>query len=102
MLQRTMRMVGWYCLPQAKAATQWRTGIWGWRRAALIFDEITAAFPIATGLSMFLLGLLLNLEAAQHFSPGRSVELGDVIAKGVGVSCGALLGLLFRKLIAIL
>jgi len=55
---------------------------------------------IMAGLSMFVLGVLL--EAGQHFSPGRSVELGDVIANGVGVSCGALLGLPFRTLIAIL
>ena len=55
---------------------------------------------ILAGLSMFVLGVLL--EAGQYFSPGRSVELGDVIANGVGVSCGALLGLPFRTLIAIL
>ena len=52
------------------------------------------------GLSMFLLGVLM--EAGQHFSPGRSVELGDVLANGVGVSCGTLLGLPIRTLIAIL
>jgi VanZ family protein len=55
---------------------------------------------IVAGLSMFLLGLLM--EAGQHFSPGRAVELGDVVASGVGVSCGALLGLPIRTLIAIL
>ena len=55
---------------------------------------------IVAGLSMFILGVLL--EAGQHFSPGRAVELGDVIANGVGVSCGALLGLPFRTLIALL
>jgi hypothetical protein len=55
---------------------------------------------LMAGLSMFLLGVLM--EAGQHFSPGRSVELGDVIANGVGVSCGALLGLPIRTLIAIL
>ena len=55
---------------------------------------------IMAGLSMFVHGVLL--EAGQYFSPGRSVELGDVIANGVGVSCGALLGLPFRTLIAIL
>jgi VanZ family protein len=53
---------------------------------------------ILAGLCMFVLGVLL--EAGQHFSPGRSVELGDVVANGVGVSCGALLGLPFRTLIA--
>ena len=52
------------------------------------------------GLSMFLLGVLM--EAGQHFSPGRSVELGDVVANGVGVSCGTLLGLPIRTLIALL
>ena len=49
---------------------------------------------------MFVLGVLL--ESGQHFSPGRAVELGDVIANGAGVSCGALPGLPFRTLIAIL
>jgi VanZ family protein len=52
------------------------------------------------GLSMFLLGVLL--EGGQHFSPGRAVELGDVIANGAGVSCGVLLGLPIRTLAAIL
>ena len=46
---------------------------------------------IVIGISMFFLGILM--EAGQHFSPGRAVELGDVIANGAGVSCGALLGL---------
>jgi hypothetical protein len=55
---------------------------------------------ILAGLSMFVLGVLL--EGGQHFSPGRSVELGDVIANGIGVSCGTLLGLPIRGLIAIL
>ena len=55
---------------------------------------------LVAGLSMFLLGVLM--EAGQHFSPGRSVELGDVLANGVGVSCGTLLGLPIRTLIAIL
>ena len=55
---------------------------------------------IVVGLSMFLLGVLLEL--GQHFSPGRSVELGDVLANGVGVSCGTLLGLPFRTLIALI
>jgi VanZ family protein len=54
---------------------------------------------IIAGLSMFVLGTLL--EAGQHFSPGRAVEFGDVIANGAGVSCGALLGLPIRTLIAI-
>ena len=52
------------------------------------------------GLSKFLLGVLLEL--GQHVSPGRSVELGDVLANGVGVSCGTLLGLPFRTLIALI
>ena len=55
---------------------------------------------LRAGLSMFLLGVLM--EAGQHFSPGRSVELGDVIANGAGVSCGALLGQPIRALLAIL
>jgi VanZ family protein len=53
---------------------------------------------LRAGLSMFVLGILL--EAGQYFSPGRAVELGDVIANGAGVSCGALLGLPIRTLIA--
>jgi len=44
---------------------------------------------IVAGLSMFILGLLL--EGGQHFSPGRAVELEDVIANGAGVGCGVLL-----------
>jgi VanZ family protein len=52
------------------------------------------------GLSMFLLGILM--EAGQHFSPGRAVELGDVVANGVGVSCGTLLAIPIRTLTAIL
>ena len=55
---------------------------------------------IVTGISMFVLGILL--EAGQHFSPGRIVELGDVSANGVGVSCGVLLAPPIRTLIAIL
>ena len=55
---------------------------------------------LMAGLSMFLLGVLM--EAGQHFSPGRSVELGDVAANGVGVGCGVLLGLPVRWLMAIL
>ena len=49
---------------------------------------------------MFLLGILM--EAGQHFSPGRAVELGDVIANGPGVSCVLLLGVQIRAYIAIL
>jgi hypothetical protein len=40
--------------------------------------------------------------AGQHFSPGRAVELGELIANGAGVSCGALLGQPIRTLLAIL
>ena len=54
---------------------------------------------IVMGLSMFVLGLLL--EGAQHFSPGRSVELGDVAANGAGVGCGILMAPLFAKLTAL-
>jgi VanZ family protein len=45
---------------------------------------------LKAGLSMFVLGLLM--EFGQHFSPGRAVELRDILANGAGVSCGALLG----------
>ena len=55
---------------------------------------------IVAGVSMFVLGVLL--EGGQHFSPGRAVELGDVIANGAGVSCGVLLAPPIRMLIAIL
>ena len=55
---------------------------------------------LMAGLSMFVLGAVL--EGGQHFSPGRAVELGDVVANGVGVGCGTLLGLPVRWLIAIL
>ena len=55
---------------------------------------------IVYGLSMFFLGILM--EAGQHFAPGRAVELGDVLANGAGVGCGALLGLPIRALVAIL
>ena len=37
---------------------------------------------LVAGISMFVLGVLM--EAGQHFSPGRAVELGDVIAKRHG------------------
>ena len=53
---------------------------------------------LMAGLSMFLLGVCM--EAGQHFSPGRAVEFGDVLANGAGVSCGALLGLPIRIRIA--
>ncbi len=54
---------------------------------------------IIAGLAMFILGVLM--EAGQHFSPGRAVELGDVISNGAGVACGALLGLPVRAWISI-
>jgi VanZ family protein len=44
---------------------------------------------IVAGLSMFILGILM--EVAQQSSPGRAMELGDVVANGLGVSCGVLL-----------
>jgi VanZ family protein len=55
---------------------------------------------ILTGLSMFALGILL--EGAQHFSPGRSVEFGDVIVNGAGVSCGVLLAFPLRTFFALI
>ncbi len=51
------------------------------------------------GLWMFVLGLLL--EGAQYFSPGRSVEFGDVAANGAGVVCGLLMAPFIAKLIAL-
>jgi hypothetical protein len=54
---------------------------------------------LKAGLPMFLRGMLM--KAGQHFSPGRAVELGDVLANRAGVSCGTLLGLPIRACIAI-
>ena len=48
---------------------------------------------LMAGLSMFLLGVLM--EAGQHFSPGRAVEFGDVLANGaLGVPEPATWGLM--------
>jgi VanZ family protein len=58
------------------------------------------AAELIVGLSQVVLGIIL--EGGQHFSPGRAVELGDVLANGAGVSCGALLGLPIPTVIAIL
>lgn len=55
---------------------------------------------IVAGVSMFVLGIVM--EAGQYFAPGRTVELGDVIASGAGVSCGTLLGLPIRACVALL
>jgi VanZ family protein len=44
----------------------------------------------------------VRVARREHFSPGRAVELGDVLANGVGVSCGALLCLPIRACLAIL
>jgi VanZ family protein len=46
---------------------------------------------------MFVLGLLL--ESGQHLSPGRSVDLGDVIANGAGVVSGVLKAISTRILL---
>jgi VanZ family protein len=43
---------------------------------------------LRAGLSMWILGVLM--EAGQHFSPGRAVELGDVLANTAGIACGLL------------
>lgn len=72
--------------------------------ACLALSSLTViGFPdrrrgIVLGVSMFVPGVIL--EGGQYFSPGRAVELGDVVAKGV--SCGALLGLQIRACIAVL
>jgi VanZ family protein len=50
---------------------------------------------VVTGALMVLLGLAL--EGGQSFSPGRQVEFNDVVANGVGVLCGILLGLPLRS-----
>ena len=49
------------------------------------------------GLSMFVLGLLL--ESGQHLSPGRSVDIGDVIANGAGAVSGVLKAISTRILL---
>lgn len=54
---------------------------------------------VGAGLSMFVLSILL--EGAQHYSPGRSVEFGDVIANGAGVGCAVLLAPFIAKLNAV-
>jgi VanZ family protein len=55
---------------------------------------------LATGSPTFVLEFVL--EGDQRFSPGRAVELGDIVTNGAGVSCVALLGLPIRACIAIL
>jgi VanZ family protein len=46
---------------------------------------------------MFVLGLLL--ESGQHLSPGRSVDLGDVIANGASAVSGVLKAISTRILL---
>jgi VanZ family protein len=41
---------------------------------------------LRVGLAVFGLGCLL--EFAQQFSPGRSVDVWDLVANGAGVGCG--------------
>ena len=55
---------------------------------------------LAVGLAMFGLGLVL--EALQHFVGGRAVELRDIVTNGVGVGCGALLGVPLRACLGLL
>ena len=50
---------------------------------------------LTTALLMAVLGLAL--EGGQTFSPGRTVEITDVIANNFGVLCGLLLGLPLRS-----
>jgi hypothetical protein len=52
---------------------------------------------LVAGLSMFLLSAVL--EAGQQLSPGRAVELGDLIANGLGVTSGVLLGIPLRPFV---
>jgi len=53
-----------------------------------------ARLGVLTGALMILLGLAL--EGGQWFTPGRQVEFNDLMANGVGVMCGILLGLPLR------
>jgi VanZ family protein len=55
---------------------------------------------LTVGLAMFGLGLVL--EGLQHFVAGRAVELRDIVANGVGVGCGALLGVPLRACLSLL
>ena len=55
---------------------------------------------LTVGLAMFGLGLVL--EGLQHFVAGRAVELRDIVANGVGVGCGALLGVPLRAYLSLL
>ncbi len=55
---------------------------------------------IVAGRSRFILGI--ELEMGQHFAAGRAVELGDVLANGAGVTCGALRGLPIQVRAAVL
>ena len=54
---------------------------------------------VILGLSMFLLGIVM--EAGQHFSAGRTPAFGDIVANGIGVTCGVLLARPVRTRLAI-
>ena len=52
---------------------------------------LLAFLPVLAGLSMVLLGILL--EAAQNLTPGRAPDLNDQLANTAGVAVGVLIGL---------
>ena len=77
--------------------------LWGGLICCVVIGSwLPAANPLMVAIGRLHIWDKLQLEAGQHFSPGRAVDLGDVVANGAGVSCGALLGLPIRTLIAIL
>ena len=50
---------------------------------------------VAAALSMILLGVLL--EAAQHYAPGRTPDLGDALANTLGAFAGMALGYVLTR-----
>ena len=49
------------------------------------------------GAALFSFLLSCSLELLQHFSPGRTVSIWDVVANGTGVLMGIAFYLLFKK-----
>jgi hypothetical protein len=50
---------------------------------------------VTAALSMIFLGV--QLEAAQHFAPGRTPDLGDAVANALGVVAGMALGFVLTR-----
>lgn len=62
---------------------------------AMAFD--TPCTSIICGAAMVLIGI--SLEFLQRLVPGRSFEVGDMVANGLGVTAGLLLALVVRRYI---